>query len=128
MSVAKTLEQEFLQPGDNLGLFRGDIGELTRVALQVIEPNVAARRGIIRLIAIGALAPARANNKFVAIGLYAGFFVLEVLAEDMVSRRRRPMSFQIRPEAVAVRDGQRLGAEQFEDGRRDVDRFREVVE
>src|SRR5439155_24412336 len=78
MSVAKTFEQEFLQPGDNLGLFRGDIGELTRIALQLIEPNGAARRGVIRLIAIGALAPARANNKFVAIGLYAGFFVLEV--------------------------------------------------
>ena len=60
--------------------------KFTRILAEVVEPDIAARRRIVGDVALRASAPSGAIDELVVVRADVCFFVLEVLAEDMIAR------------------------------------------
>src|SRR5689334_17649899 len=95
MGTCESLQHNCLKTGNEFRLVLCDIRKLAGVLLQIEEADVAARGGVVGFVTIRSLPFAGAKDEFMASRAHACFFILQILAEDVIARRMMACAFQI---------------------------------
>src|ERR1022692_6506 len=115
MCPPKPFQHETLQRRGDSRMLLDYIVELARVRLQIKKNPIAARRRIVRNVAVFPGALAGAVDELPTSCTNIGFLVLEIFAKDMVPGLDVP-ALQIRPQAAPMHDGERIEIHDVHDG------------